>query len=283
MIGYEGVTVRDFGMYFHNAWVWKYDASADEVAPYYLNVHAITEEREDEYVEDVNLRLHLAKDTSVRRNVSGYALTHNPEYIIHRFELEYVPVGPTKLVRVSLEPNDRRAFKGARIDMLRVLPLLDGLARSNTSNRLLRSMGELVSFPQQEPPEQDLVIGIAKVLTVGLAPCMGRNFGRQEATARALRTVRDMFEGSTDTVCVPTFSTALVRAHVAAHKAAVLHRGRLIGTLSYTDEGSLVYYPDDSAASNAQTRKVLLEGYTKLAMNTFADEVRWPHSSINAR
>lgn len=281
MIGYEGVNRRDFSLYFQEAWAWWYDSKQDVVKPAFLTIY-LDDEDADELIEDTSVGVEFIASAHGVREVNGYALTRNPEYIIHRFELEYVPLSPTRVIRVSLEPNDRRAFKGARYDFVRTLPLLDGVVHKK-SNRVLRALGEVITYPEMPPEEAELMTGIAQVLTVGLAPCMRRNIGSEEATGRARAAVRAMFEDDEQTVCVPTFSTALIRAHALSPKASVLYRGRLIGHVHYTDDGQLVYYPDYSCADNSKSRKLLIAGYAKLATTTFADSVMERPRSINAR
>lgn len=278
MIGYEGVTIQDFALYFSNVWVWHYDAKKDSVSPFVLVFPDRDEDGdfENEYAEDCEFYLSplLPNQSSFGKSVYGRVLTAAPEYILHRFDLEYVPVGPHSLVRVCFEPMERRACKGIMYGHATTLPLLD--LESGGAQRL-PDIVRLLQHCTMLPAQATVAAGIANVLSIGLAPCMGRLFAKQERIERAKNSVRQLFAGDS-TVCVPTFSTALVRRNSTAISASVLHRGRLIGEVLY-DGGRLVYHPDISSTATREARKVLREGYSNLATGMFADEVVWSATS----
>lgn len=296
MLKYEEAfpCTEDARMYWNNAVVFHWEDTT--VTPYYLAIPSECEwgyddergeeERYDneDYTEmfsDCPCELVPVGNNSADaklRHATGHELLTLPQWVLHRFPLEYVAVGNDTLARVSGEPRSSRAFKGTSPANMTGLPLIDNLTTFNERSPRSPSLQERIIattqgwVPRAATQEVGMLYGIAEVLRIGTPQCMRRVISAEDATIRARALVHDMFV-TERRVVVPDFPVAIIKHRVHHDKAYVLYRGRYIGLLLYSD-GEITFKPE-ATGKTRDTRKVVRTGHSKLAMRLFADKVDW--------
>lgn len=289
MIPYEDITLQDARMYWEGAVAFVWHPDQEKVMPYTMELE-YPEEGEDEdghYIENdelfenttVQLVLHSRSVAYPDRvlSVVGRMMFESPNYIMHRFPVEYVSLEGNHLVRVCLERRHHRAFKGTTLSESRHLPLIDTPCDQAT----LADSSVLASrnvFTEGGAPEMDdfssvFWAGVAKVLSIGTPNCMRRNISAPAASINAKQAVVDMFKSS-QTVVVPDFSTAIIKHRSIDNLGYVLHRGRMIGTVEYTD-GELFFKGTLPASEDRFVKQASRKGQSRLAERLFAHHITW--------
>lgn len=262
MIPYENITISDARMYWSGACVFVVDGigtDAVTVSPQYLDI----DDTEDHGARFDNHGVSLCPlrsgfhPTPEARRLVGSELFMSPEYILHRFPVEYVPVNGT-VVRVTVEPTDRRAFKGLTASHVTGLPILPGVQTDVDSDQpetveLYHRVTSSTNWLTTSRSWDEFCRGVASVLEVGIPSCMERAVPRVTASRNAKALVASMFADEAKNVAVPDFSAVVIRGQTDRNSGLVIHRGRIIGNVSYAD-GTVTYSPSEPATGNARVR-----------------------------
>jgi len=252
MIPYEDINVHDARMYWDGCTVFKYSVDDGTVCPYHMEIEYERNEEEEDYgdapFEEHQVWLTALGDeaTGADEWVSGRRLFKAPEYIMHRFNVEYIPIlygeYATGVVRVCVEPLDRFAQKGMSLHNITHLPLVE-VTDARIAIGPYQGMGlECVLLPHQAPSmsgRHTIVHGIAHVLRVGTPQCMRRNITSEQASANAHALVKELFTTGAQ-VAVPDFSLCVIKHRTRSDFGFVMYRGNMIGTVDYA--GGELYF-----------------------------------------
>jgi len=207
--------------------------------------------------------------------ITGEDLFVTNEWVMYRVPSGYVPIkGGTKLVRMSLEPRERRMSKGTYLEYARLLPLVDDVGAVKNAALVARITGQLSEFRSTVSPEE-LVFGIAKTLSYGHMRA-GRGWvPAQSAWARVNTDVVTMLSGGSASVVVPTPEVALVRLVGTKHKAVVLNNGRVVGRAVLDGQGAVQVYVRARDWPDRSVRVAARKGATAMLRRIFANKVTW--------
>lgn len=268
MIGYDNMIASDAFNYFHNCWAFRILNNGQRVLSYTLDMNY---HDGDELAHDV---CYTARDRAGDEiEVYGEELFCTNEWITHRFQLGYVPLGSNGLLRIDAEPVSSRMCKGLRYDQVQSLPVI---VRSSSTAHAAR-VAERVRGTLRA---QNIPAAIAKVLSLGTPPVMRPRVPLGEAHVRARNAVREYMRDQSHLVCVPDFKVALIKNRTHDNMAYIMYNGAHIGNL-FTDGGDV--------ARDAQvwcwlfrpkheTRKVqdYIEGQRmNVARNLLTSDVKW--------
>jgi hypothetical protein len=290
MIPYEDITVGDAQLYWNGCTCFVHNSETGIVSPYRLVIEVETEyDEDDEPREDSRgdmfdeYSAYLAPSCAygTGRWVSGRRLFKGPEYIMHRFAVEYVPIfdeegKATRVVRVCVEPLGRMAFKGLNTREVTYLPLIE-VANARAIAARYGTVGiEPILLAYAAPAFEDgdeLQRGIAAVLSVGTPPSMRRLITEEEASRNARALVRDLFTGDS-TVAVPDYSLCVVKHRSHNDMGYVLYRGNVLGTVRYAD-GEVHFVGTLGSSANAVVRDAVRKGKQSLVNRLITNNITW--------
>lgn len=273
MIGYEDMLWRDAPNYFGGCFAFEWDASRRTMTPY--RMHFAGDYSSNDLAYDCDVALYPTDEAHdpftpvVPLEVTGEELWTDARFITHRFEVEYVPISPTLVVRVSIEPHASRMTKGMSSEFVHYLPILG----TDPSRFVMNTT---------RPSSSQLVQGIAKVLEIGTPPVMMRRMPRDQAHARARMAVLNMMQSRvTQSVCVPDFKWAIIKHRTHRRWAYVLRSGRHVGYLRInTNNEDLTFFGIRSTVEDRPARSIINAGLRDDAQRLLCDRVEWVMSGV---
>jgi hypothetical protein len=295
MIGYNNLTAYDWSHYFeggvafHREGVGSVraylmcsltDYSVEPVYDYDEDGHEIMIEPDYEedgrFVDrDCHALLRSCGTGEVReRIVSLRTLFESRQWVVHRFQLGYVPLGPHDLAFVGMEPRQSRMIKamsGHNMYTHGIINSVDADGSFKHVSTLRRiQMGLTSGRTLRHDKWPDLWDGICEVLGYGKTPIF-RGSG-----ISTVELVRDMLscpvEDRVRSVLCPDFSTAIIAHRSAPNLGYVVSNGSVLGTL--TVEGSTVNMRAPLTQwTDKAARKLAREALTVRALELYADAV----------
>jgi hypothetical protein len=284
MIPYEDISVRDARMYWDGCPVFKYDPEEQTVRCFTMNIPSDRDENDepiddDELFDEYQICLDPMHEGYIEY-VSGRRLFKDPNYVFHRFLIEYVPVlsggVATGIVRLCAEPTGRHAQKGMSLSDVTYLPLLE-VENARAIAKTYAGMGlEGVLLAHHAPVLEGRFIlqrGIAHVLQLGTPPSMRRVVTAEQASANAHRIVEELFTTG-NVVAVPDFSVCVIKHRSRERVAYVLYRGNMIGTLYYN--GDCVSFTGELTRGKGDAlRDAEKAGKTAVVSRLLTNNINW--------
>lgn len=293
MIGYNNLTHYDWSHYFEGGVCFRRHDDGHVSA--YLMRHLIDYEHEgydedgepiecDESFVDQNnsCLLTLAGSTQIDADkempMSLRTLFQSPSWVVHRFQLGYVPIGDNELAFVGMEPTASRMTKSLNAQNLYtygilsaqdeegrqvVVSTLGKIQRGLTSGRSLR-----------HDRWREVWTGICRVLSYGKCPTFSRTSFHTATDTVAM--VREMLctpvADRIESIICPDFTTAIIAHRSAARVGYVVTNGSVVGTL-LCPTGRVVLHASNSQWKDKVTRKLAKEALTEKAKRLYADTV----------
>lgn len=294
MIGYNNLTHYDWSHYFEGG-VCFHRQDNGHVSAYQM-CHLIDYEHEaydedgelidqdESFVDQEHSCLLVLVGTSAivepgkELAMSLRTLFQSPDWIVHRFQLGYVPIGDNELAFVGMEPTASRMTKSLNAQNLYtygilsaqdeegrqvIVSTLDKIQRGLTAGRSLR-----------HDRWRDVWSGICKVLSYGKCPTFGRT-SHLTATSTVAR-VRDMLctqvADRIESIICPDFTTAIVAHRSATRVGYVVTNGSVVGTLTCAT-GRVVLHASNTQWKDKVTRKLAKEALIEKAKRLYADTV----------
>lgn len=269
-IGYEDMCVRDAYNYFQGCWAFRVTNNGQRVTAFTLDM-SYDGEYEDALAHDHEFSAHDWDGHGTI--VLGDELFSTDEWITHRFQLGYVPLGNNGLARVDAEPVSSRMCKGLQGAHCRSLPVVAG--NDTMHSRLIRRVQATLNTDR-------LPQGIAKVLSLGTPPVMRSRVPLPEAYVRARTNVMDYMRERSQLVFVPDFRMALVKHRTDRTRAYILYNGAHIGHLNLLNEEHLAVQDPvlrailiRSRTGDRKVSKYIEETRMQMTRNLLTADVVW--------
>jgi len=300
MIGYNNLNHYDWSHYFEGGMCFRLNPNGI-VRAYHLGELDV-EEPEPEYDEDgepiypennpdgafvdkdhsAYLRAVASSNIELagaNHNVRLYDLFNDPMWVVHRFQLGYVPLGNKELAFIGMEPTASRMSKSLNIHNLYTHGILNdrdagGKVHPVSSlQQLQRGLCLGRHLPSARWPE--IWEGVCKVLSYGKSTVFHDPTRRD--TVDMVRTMLSLeLDNRAANVIVPDFTTAVIGHRSDPRSAYVVTNGAIVGTVRLDTERNVLVlstswtrYPDKAA------RKLAKKALEDKAKRLYADEVKW--------
>lgn len=286
-IGYADMTIRDFLMYAPGAWVPVYSTTNKLGAVYRLqyDLQRNADTPSSTLAELVTFTLfkesgvlsptpdpdpvpwETARTMDVWPDVvtiSGATLFSSPELKFHRMPVGYVTnVMGSGLELLVPESNRRSAVKTLS---------WDGMSRATAVlSDDIEGLDDWPILSGSSATARTCASSIAQTMQMGNVPFMSDLCSRSQATRNTRNATEQWLRHSVKRVCVLSFATALVRSTADPRKAYIVHKQRVLGTITWPHEESLPRIEMADVLSESPSYRTIARGFSVLCRDLFGE------------
>lgn len=269
-IGYEDMHSNDFNNYMCGTYAFKLEEGGKAVRAY-SHLGIADDYEADAHNSTCTMRECMEGD---HQRINVGEMFSSPEWITHRFPTGYLSVNNnTRLIRIALEPWERRMRKGLDFGSLRMMSIIEIGRNPKLSPKLVH---RIRTFGGGTPDTLQLLDGICQQLRLGQTTSFGGLITASQAKARAVKAVTNLLSNPVSTALAINPELAIIKPVGKTQQGTVLNNGSVIGTVEMGEE--LVFTsPVLRDYATRDLRIVARRGLKSLINRTITSNIIWQY------